>query len=74
VTLSVLALTAAVVFAYQCHKARQREHQWRQEALLARAFLERLEAHRDALALGLLADSFVELGQLSYYDAEEWER
>jgi hypothetical protein len=50
---------------------------WRAEARLTRlelAAVEEREARADALALGLLADSFVELGALSYYDAEEWEQ
>jgi hypothetical protein len=72
--IAALSFAAVIVLLYECRKARERERAWRWEAMLARAALERLEAQREALALGLLADSFMELGQLSYYDAEEWER
>lgn len=73
----VLAVGAGIFLACECHKARERERRWREQARLAEVAMEardRAEAQRDALAIGLLADSFMELGQLSYYDAGEWEQ
>lgn len=69
-----LSLAAAVLLACQCHRARQREQHWREEARLSELAVDAAEAAREALAIGLLAESFQELGALEYFVSEEWDR
>lgn len=72
----VLSLAAVVVLLCECHKARRREQRWRGEARLTRlelAAVEEREAQWEAFEVGLLADSFMELGQLHLYEASDWD-
>jgi hypothetical protein len=73
----VLSAAAVILLLCQCHRARQQARHWRDQARLAEMAMEgadRREAQREALRVGLLADSFQELGALSVYRAEDWQR